>query len=81
MELLQLDIAHIKSQLELTGKFLPESFFQHAEDGDGIEVVLIFPNLIQRLNLLSSQVKNKVGSASCVYMSGVMIEPVLVITD
>lgn len=61
MELLQLDIGHVKAQLELAGKFLPESFFQHAEDGDGIQVALIFPNLIQKLNLLSTQIRNKVG--------------------
>lgn len=60
MELLQLDIAHVKAQLDLTGKFLPESFFQHAEDGDGVSVSLIFPNLIQKLSLLGNQIKNKV---------------------
>ncbi|XP_067931812.1 dynactin subunit 1-like [Watersipora subatra] len=59
MELLQLDIAHVKAQLELTGRFLPESFFQHAGDGDGLQAALIFPNLIQKLNLLGSQIQSK----------------------
>lgn len=63
MELLQLDIAHIKSQLDLTGKFLPEAFFQHGQDGDGVQVALLFPNLVQRLKLLSTQVRNKVCSS------------------
>ena len=60
MELLHLDIANMKSELDMIGKFLPEVFFQHGQDGDGIQVALLFPNLIQKLQLLSSQVSNKV---------------------
>lgn len=60
MELLQLDLTYVRSQLDMTGKFLPEAFYQHGQDGDGIQVVLLFPNLVQKLRLLSSQVRSKV---------------------
>lgn len=59
MELLQLDVQHVREQLNLTGKFLPESFYQHGGDSDGIQVALLFANMNKKLNLLSSQIRNR----------------------
>ena len=65
MELLQLDAQYVRDQLQATGKFLPESFYQHGGDGDGIQVALLFPSLNRTLNVLSSQLRNKVRIHHC----------------
>jgi len=61
MELLQLEVQLLREQLALTGKFLPESFFSHGGDNDGLQIMLHFPNMLQKITLLSNQIKAKVS--------------------
>ena len=55
----RLEVNQLKSQIEHLSKFMPSSFFITGGDHDAIQILLFVPRMIEKCNIISSQILEK----------------------
>ncbi|XP_041368819.1 dynactin subunit 1-like isoform X2 [Gigantopelta aegis] len=59
MELRKLEVQQVTAHVQLLLSFMPDSFMKRGGDHDAINVLLMVPRVINKAELLSSQIKDK----------------------